>query len=270
MSAAPAARTRRGSSARRIDSSAASGTRTARRTSAISSSVAHGCSAYSRPKRSSSASMRVAWATSQRPFTSTRTLPSGPRASRTASTRAISSASDWPRSATLIFAVRQPDPAAISCARAAGTAGTVTLTGTWSRTGAGKPAVAASSALASQRALSRGPYSANGENSPHPAGPWIRAPSRTVMPRNFVVIGIANARNDPRMASTSGGGTSGGGTPGGVAAWAVTAGVRGARDRDHPYPPAALRPRAHLLTRSSRAHRFQQAHPSSRHRSSRI
>ena len=154
----------------------------ARRSSAISSSVAHGCSAYSRPKRSSSASMRVAWATSQRPFASIRTLPSGPRASRTASTRAMSSASDWPRSATLTLAVRQPDDAAISCARPAGTAGTVTLTGTWARTGAGQPAVAASSALASQRALSRGPYSANGENSPQPAGPWIRAPSRTVMP----------------------------------------------------------------------------------------
>jgi hypothetical protein len=52
-------------------------------------------------------------------------------------------------------------------------------------------------ALASQRADSFGPYSANGENSPHPAGPWIRAPSRTVMPRNFVRIGIAKARSVP-------------------------------------------------------------------------
>ena len=50
-------------------------------------------------------------------------------------------------------------------------------------------------ALASQRADYLGPYSANGENSPHPAGPWISAPSRTVMPRNFVRIGIANARS---------------------------------------------------------------------------
>ena len=41
----------------------------------------------------------------------------------------------------------------------------------------------------------------NGENSPHPAGPSITAPSRTVMPRNLTRIGIANARN--RRASGS-------------------------------------------------------------------
>ena len=68
--------------------------------------------------------------------------------------------------------------------------------------------MADSIALASQRADSAGPYSANGENSPHPAGPWISAPSRTVMPRNLVRIGIANARsvasNSP---SSAGGGT---------------------------------------------------------------
>ena len=55
--------------------------------------------------------------------------------------------------------------------------------------------MADSIALASQRADSAGPYSANGENSPHPAGPWMSAPSRTVMPRNFVRIGMANARS---------------------------------------------------------------------------
>src|SRR6202034_2712832 len=109
----------------------------------------------------------------------------------------MSSSSRWPRSATLTLAVRQPDPATISYARSGPTAGTVTLTGTQSRTGAGHGAVADSIALASQRADSAGPYSANGENSPHPAGPWISAPSRTVMPRNLVLIGIANARNDP-------------------------------------------------------------------------
>src|ERR1700685_1670427 len=75
------------------------------------------------------------------------------------------------------------------------TAGRVTLTGTASRTGAGQPVTAASMAQASQRAHSRGPYSANGENSPHPAGPSISAPSRTVTPLNFTGIGIANARN---------------------------------------------------------------------------
>ena len=54
-------------------------------------------------------------------------------------------------------------------------------------------------ALASHRALSLGPYSANGENSPHPAGPSISAPSRTVIPRNLTGIGIANARNPPSI-----------------------------------------------------------------------
>ena len=54
-------------------------------------------------------------------------------------------------------------------------------------------------ALASQRALSFGPYSANGENSPHPAGPSISAPSRTVIPRNLTGIGIANARSPPSI-----------------------------------------------------------------------
>ena len=105
------------------------------------------------------------------------------------------SASDCPASATLTFAVRQPEPVTIARACSGPTAGTVTLTGTLLRTGAGQPTAAASSAQASQRAHSRGPYSANGENSPQPAGPSIRAPSRTVMPRNRLRIGIANARS---------------------------------------------------------------------------
>src|SRR5262249_55752596 len=79
-------------------------------------------------------------------------------------------------------------------ARAGPTAGAVTWAGTGLRTGAGQADVAASSAAASQRAHSRGPYSGNGENSPQPAGPSISAPSRTVMPRKRVRIGIANAR----------------------------------------------------------------------------
>ena len=74
----------------------------------------------------------------------------------------------------------------MACACCGPTAGTVTLTGTVSRTAAGHPVSAASSAQASQRAHSRGPYSANGENSPGPAGPVISAPSRTVMPRKRV------------------------------------------------------------------------------------
>ena len=88
------------------------------------------------------------------------------------------------------------------CACSGSTAGTVTLTGTRSRTGAGQPSQAASSAQASQRAHSRGPYSPNGENSAHPAGPSISAPSRTVMPRNRVRIGIANARSPGSAAAT--------------------------------------------------------------------
>src|SRR5205814_10211854 len=109
-------------------------------------------------------------------------------------TRAVSASGGWPGSATFTLAVWQPDPATMARARPGPTAGTVTLTGTWARTGAGQPDVAASSAQASQRAHSRGPYSGKGENSPQPAGPSISAPSRTVMPRNRVRIGIANAR----------------------------------------------------------------------------
>ena len=116
-------------------------------------------------------------------------------ASRTASTRSASSDPDWPGSATFTFAVRQPERATMSWACRGPTAGTVTFTGTRSRTGAGQPDVAASIAHASHRAHSRGPYSGNGENSPQPAGPASSAPSRTVVPRNRVGIGIANARS---------------------------------------------------------------------------
>ena len=111
----------------------------------------------------------------------------------------MSSASAWPRSATLTFAVRQPDLATIWAASPGPTAGTVTFTGIRSLTGAGQARVADSMALASHRALSFGPYSANGENSPHPAGPSISAPSRTVIPRNLTGIGIANARKPPSI-----------------------------------------------------------------------
>jgi hypothetical protein len=165
--------------------------------------VAQGCSAYSRPKAPSSRSARRARPTSQAPFASTRIAPPLPSASRTASTRATSSARDWPRSATLTLAVRHPDAVTSACAAAGPTAGTVTLTGTWSRTGAGQPSAAASSAHASQRAHSLGPYSANGENSPHPAGPSISAPSRTVMPRKRARIGMANARIESSRPATA-------------------------------------------------------------------
>ena len=82
-------------------------------------------------------------------------------------------------------------PATIACARAGSTAGTVTLTGTRSRTGAGQPTVACSTAVASQAAASSSPYSGNGQNSPQPAGPAISIPSRTSMPRKRVRSGIA-------------------------------------------------------------------------------
>ena len=100
----------------------------------------------------------------------------------------------------------------MACAWSGPTAGTVTFTGTCARAGAGQPVTAASSAQASQRAHSAGPYSANGENSPQPAGPSISAPSRTVMPRNRVVIGIANARSPGSRSATPAAVTGGAGT----------------------------------------------------------
>ena len=59
----------------------------------------------------------TAVSTSQAALASTRIAPAGPRASRTASTRARSSAADCPGSATFTFAVRQPDAETIACAR---------------------------------------------------------------------------------------------------------------------------------------------------------
>ena len=96
----------------------------------------------------------TAVSTSQAALASTRIAPPGPSASRTASTRARSSAAVCPGSATFTFAVRQPDAATIACARSASTAGTVTLTGTESRTGSGQPSTAPSTAAAHQRRLS--------------------------------------------------------------------------------------------------------------------
>jgi hypothetical protein len=91
----------------------------------------------------------------------------------------------------LTFAVRHPELATIACARSGPTAGTVAFTGTRSRTGSGHPPALCSSAVASHQAASASPYSTNGQNSPQPAGPSIRIPSRTVMPRKRVRIGIA-------------------------------------------------------------------------------
>ena len=102
------------------------------------------------------------------PLASTRIRPSGPSASRTASSRAWSSARVWPGSATLTLAVRQPPRSTIACACSGPTAGTVTLTGTASRSGAGQSPAAASSAQRSQGSATSASYSRNGLHSPQP------------------------------------------------------------------------------------------------------
>src|SRR6185295_17156677 len=94
----------------------------------------------------------------------------------------------------------------------AGTAGTVAFTGTASRRGAGQPAQAASTAAASQRAASASPYSTNGANSPHPAGPCSSAASRSVSPRNGTVSGTRTTCR-PAVSSAHPGRSGGGGTP---------------------------------------------------------
>src|SRR5699024_4103303 len=142
MSAASCRATSSVSLARRIDSSAATGTATARRTRARSATGRQGCSAYSNPPAARSRARRcaIAVSTSHPPLASTRILPPDPSASRTAATRSSSSSSDSPGSATLTFAVRHPPEACTSSAARTGpTAGIVTLTGTRSRRGAGHP-----------------------------------------------------------------------------------------------------------------------------------
>ena len=177
-----------GSSEKRTSSSAARGTSTSRRRRAMSAALPTGCSTYS---RSNSARQRICRAASSRShpaLTSRRILPAGPRASRTASTRAASSPSP-----TFTFAVVQPDPVTIAWARSAEVAGTVTLTGIEDRTGRGHIPVAASVAAARQWRVSSGPYSGKGENSPQPAGPDTRIPERRVTPRKGRRRGISNA-----------------------------------------------------------------------------
>ena len=87
--------------------------------------------------------------------------------------------------------MRQPDRTTAAWASSGPTAATIAFTGTESRTGAGRLTVACSTAAASQAADSASPYSGNGQNSPHPAGPSITIPSRTLMPRNRVRRGMA-------------------------------------------------------------------------------
>ena len=96
-SAASRSRTRSGSSALRMDSSAAIGTSMPLRAKAIrrsrsSSTVAHGCSAYSRSWRGEACPAPAsASSTDHAPLASTRTRADGPMTSRTAATRARSS-----------------------------------------------------------------------------------------------------------------------------------------------------------------------------------
>ena len=90
---------------------------------------------------------------SHAPAASQRIAPPGPSASRTASRRAMSSASA--PAPTRTAAVRHPEAITISRARSAPTAGTVTATGTRPRTGSGQPTVPTSMAAVSQRAARR-------------------------------------------------------------------------------------------------------------------
>ena len=208
-SAAPARATRRGSVSLRTLSSAAISTgapasRSRVLTSARPSMDGTGCSAYSSPTGASRVSASTAPGTSHPPLASTRTAASG-KAARTASSRATSSSSDCPCSATLtLTASTRPNRASTSATRWAATAGTVALTGTDVRSGAGKPCHPASMAAASQREASASPYSGNGQNSPQPAGPWSRRDSRCMIPRNFTRMGRLTTRA-PASSSASGG-----------------------------------------------------------------
>jgi hypothetical protein len=97
----------------------------------------------------------------------------------------------------LTFAVRAPDAVTIRWACAGPTAGTVALTSTRSRTGAGQPSSAASRAQAHQARASASSYSTNGQNSPQPAGPSTSASSRVVIPRKRVRRGSATTDGVP-------------------------------------------------------------------------
>ncbi|BAS10501.1 hypothetical protein AHiyo4_39230 [Arthrobacter sp. Hiyo4] len=151
--------------------------------------VGTGCSAYSSPTAASRVRAHTAVGTSHPPLASTRMAASG-NAERTAATRAASSSSVCPCSATLILtASTRPNRARTSGTRSAETAGTVALTGITERTGEGKPCQLASMAAASQREASASAYSGNGQNSPQPSGPRSSSVSRSMMPRNFTRMG---------------------------------------------------------------------------------
>ena len=118
-------------------SSAAIGTLTRRLTSVSSATVRHGCSMYSSgPSAVSARAAATASSTVHPALASTRTVGIS---ARTALTRAMSSDSVWPASATLTFAVPAPGKrASTSATSAADTAGTVALIGIRSRRAGGR------------------------------------------------------------------------------------------------------------------------------------
>ena len=151
MSPASRGSTASGSAARRTPSSTAIRTSIRRRRAASSASVAHGCSTYS--SRRPGPARRSARLRCRRP------RRVGVDADGPGRTEGVADRLDprqvvaggLPGSATLTFAVRQPEAVTIACACSGPTAGTVTLTGTALRTGGGQPSTAASSAAAHQR-----------------------------------------------------------------------------------------------------------------------
>ena len=193
-SAAPARATASGSAALRTLSSAATGTPEVGRAASQLGELGHRGAGLLRvleaergqgSQRLLGLGRRV-----QPPLASTRTRPSGPTCSRAAATRATSSASDWPRSATLTLTVRQPGNRASTPATSSGpTAGRVALTATREAPGERAGPQPNSTAAASQAAASSGPYSTKGLNSVQPRGPSTRSASRTSMPRNLVRSG---------------------------------------------------------------------------------
>ena len=165
-SAASRRATLRGSSARRIDSSAAMGTSCFRRSHARSSTAMQGCSTYSSPPTAPAARFKRAihvraLSRSHAPLASTRTRADDPcrsaSASATASTRLQSRSRSERTSATFTFALIHWGASSILWrAAAASITGIVTLRGIFDRRGRGEAMRAASNALASQAADSWG------------------------------------------------------------------------------------------------------------------
>ena len=105
-------------------------------------------------------------------------------------------------SATLTFAVPQPEPRTISAARS-GPPRARSRSADPVADGLGHPSQAASSAAASHVAATSSSYSANGQKSPQPRGPRSNTPSRTVMPRNRSFRGMAYTCSAPVVARFS-------------------------------------------------------------------